>query len=202
MRIKRWTTGLLCVGALFAIFYIMDQAAVLPGLENVEALGHALGIWSLLPPLLAVGLAFLTGDVIVSLLVGVLAGAAMLTALDGGGMFYDTFHRVVVGIIDTSSNREKVQVILLCVAVGGMEGVSTDEFHRFGVLWDETGYTFFADGVEDGKVTEYPTACPEFILISTEVKGYRQPGHAPVPEAYEAVGDTFLVDYVRVFEKR
>jgi len=88
------------------------------------------------------------------------------------------------------------------IKVGGMEGVSTDEFHRFGVLWDETGYTFFVDGVEDGKVTEYPTACPEFILISTEVKGYRQPGHAPVPEAYEAVGDTFLVDYVRVFEKR
>ncbi len=123
MRIKRWATGLLCMGALFAVFYIMDQAAVLPGLENPEALGHALGFWSLLPPLLAVGLAFLTGDVIVSLLVGVLAGSAMLTALDGGGMIYDTFHRLVVGIIDTSADRENVQVILLCVAVGGMEGV-------------------------------------------------------------------------------
>ena len=123
MKIKRGLTGLLCIGALFAIFYIVDQAPMLPGLENAEVLGHALGVWSLLPPLLAVGLAFLTGDVIVSLLVGVLAGAAMLTALDGGGLFYDTFHRTVVGIIDTASNRENVQVILLCVAVGGMEGV-------------------------------------------------------------------------------
>lgn len=26
--------------------------------------------------------------------------------------------------------------------------------------------------------------------------------HEPVPEAYEAVGDTFLVDYVRVFDAK
>lgn len=88
------------------------------------------------------------------------------------------------------------------VKVGGMEGVSTDEYHRFGVLWDETGYTFFVDGVEDGKVTEHLTARPEFILISTEVRGYRSADHKPIPEAYENQGDTFLVDYVRVFEKR
>ncbi len=88
------------------------------------------------------------------------------------------------------------------VKVGGMEGVSTDEFHRFGVLWDKTGYTFFVDGVKDGKVEEYITACPEFILISTEVKGYRYEDHKPVADAFDSVGDTFLVDYVRVFEKR
>ncbi len=84
--------------------------------------------------------------------------------------------------------------------VGGMEGVSTDEFHTFGVLWDETGYTFYIDGVEDGKITENVSHCPEFILISTEVSGYRHADHKPIPEAYEAVGDTFLVDHVRVFD--
>jgi hypothetical protein len=41
-----------------------------------------------------------------------------------------------------------------------------------------------------------------FILISTEVKGYRKEQHVPSQEAYDSVGDTFLVDYVRVFEKR
>lgn len=88
------------------------------------------------------------------------------------------------------------------IKVGGMEGVSTDEFHRFGVLWDETGYTFYIDGVEDGKVTDFITACPEFILISTEVKGYRYEDHKPVQDAYDNQGDTFLVDYVRVFERK
>ena len=88
------------------------------------------------------------------------------------------------------------------VQVEGMEGLDTGVYHRFGLLWDETGYTFFVDGVEDGKVTEHLTARQEFILISTEVRGYRMESHTPVPEAYESVGDTFLVDYVRVFERR
>lgn len=30
--------------------------------------------------------------------------------------------------------------------------------------------------------------------------GYRTPEHVPTKEAFEAVGDTFLVDYVRVFD--
>ncbi len=90
---------------------------------------------------------------------------------------------------------------LMRYKVGGMEGLSTEEFHRFGVLWDETGYTFYVDGVEDGKITQLLTARPEFILISTEVRGYRKT-FQPEPEAWDAIGDTFLVDHVRVFEKR
>ena len=85
---------------------------------------------------------------------------------------------------------------------GGADGIDQSEFHRFGLLWDETGYTFYVDGVEDGKITDKLTARPEFILISTEVKGYRSEAHVPVQEAYDSLGDTFVVDYVRVFEKK
>ena len=85
---------------------------------------------------------------------------------------------------------------------GGDCKVDETEFHRFGVLWDETGYTFYIDGVEDGKITECKTARPEFILISTEVHGYRYEDHQPVKEAYDAIGDTFVVDYIRVFDKK
>ncbi len=79
-------------------------------------------------------------------------------------------------------------------------GLSVEEFHRFGVLWDETGYTFYVNGVEDGRVTDNISHCPEFILITTEVSGYRGKDHAPVQAAFDSVGDTFLVDYVRVFD--
>lgn len=75
-------------------------------------------------------------------------------------------------------------------------------FHRFGVLFDETGYTFYVDGKEDGKITEDISGHDEFILISTEVIGYRGEKHAACPEAYESIGDTFLVDYIRVFERK
>lgn len=84
--------------------------------------------------------------------------------------------------------------------VGGGVNVDPKEFHTFGMLWDETGYTFYIDGVEDGKITDYVSHRPEFILISTEVKGYRLADHRPTEDAYRSVGDTFLVDYVRVYE--
>lgn len=77
-----------------------------------------------------------------------------------------------------------------------------DGWHRFGVLWDDKGYTFYIDGREDGRVDGHVSRTPEFVLVSTEVKGYRNADHKPVPEAFEAAkhGDAFLVDYVRVFD--
>jgi len=87
------------------------------------------------------------------------------------------------------------------IKTGGMDGVDQTVFHRFGLLWEPTGYTFYIDGVEDGRVEEAVSHRPEFILISTEVKGYRHDDHQPVQEAFDAVGkDTFVVDYVRVFD--
>ncbi|MGN1047403.1 MAG: family 16 glycosylhydrolase [Eubacteriales bacterium] len=84
--------------------------------------------------------------------------------------------------------------------VGGVQGLDTSVFHRFGMKWDETGYTFYVDGKEDGKIEEYVSHCPEFILISTEPIGYRKDGHKPTQEAIDAIGDTFVVDYIRVFD--
>ena len=85
-------------------------------------------------------------------------------------------------------------------SAGGNIEVDPKEFHRFGMKWDEEGYTFYIDGVEDGHVSGNVSGHPEFILISTEVKGARYADHKVVKEAYDSVGDTFLVDYVRVFD--
>ena len=100
-------------------------------------------------------------------------------------------HNVFTGGYGLDSKRTKV---------GGNLNVSTDDFHLFGVLWDEKGYTFYIDGVEDGHIDADVSNCPEFILISTEVNGYRKEARMPTEEAYGAVGDTFLVDHVRVFD--
>lgn len=81
----------------------------------------------------------------------------------------------------------------------GLEGLDTAAFHRFGVLWDDSGYTFFVDGRKDGRIEGHVSRVPLFVLISTEVCGYRHADHMPVKEAFDAVGDAFLVDYVRVF---
>jgi len=90
---------------------------------------------------------------------------------------------------------------MVSAKTGGVEGLDMDAWHYFGLLWDETGYTFYVNGVEDGKIEKYISRRPQFILISTEVKGYRGENHQPVAAAFDAVGDTFLVDHVRVFDR-
>lgn len=88
------------------------------------------------------------------------------------------------------------------ISVGGDVEIDKEQYHYFGLLWDENGYTFYIDGKEDGHIDGNLSHCPEFILISTEVSGYRFEDHKPVKEAYENVGDTFLVDHIRVFDKK
>ena len=101
-------------------------------------------------------------------------------------------HNVFTGGYGLDLQRQKV---------GGME-VDKTVYHRFGLRWNEEGYTFYIDGKEDGVVRQFQTAVPEFILISTEVRGYRKTEERlPMPEAYDAIGDTFMVDYVRVFDE-
>lgn len=123
MKLKRAAIGILCMGAIAVTASVVMRSGVLPGLDAVEELGRALGVWSLFPPVFAVVLAFLTGDVVLSLFAGVIAGFAMLTALGGGNLLYGTFHNTVEGIIDTATTRDNTQVLILCVMVGGMEGV-------------------------------------------------------------------------------
>lgn len=84
---------------------------------------------------------------------------------------------------------------------GGGEVESNDEFHNFGLLWTENEYVFYVDGKEDGRIDQYVSGSPEFLLISTETLGYRKENHLPMKEAFEAAQakDNFLVDYVRIF---
>ena len=86
------------------------------------------------------------------------------------------------------------------VSVGEPTDIDKTQFHRFGVLWDTNGYTFYVDGKEVGTTDANPSDCPEFILLTTEVVGYRSTERRPSDKAIEAIGDTFVVDYVRVFD--
>ncbi len=77
-----------------------------------------------------------------------------------------------------------------------------EEFHRFGVLWTEDEYVFFYDGKETAR-TKYPVSkVPQFILLTTEVQGYRRgDGLRHDSDAENSLNDTFIVDYVRVFDE-
>ncbi len=82
------------------------------------------------------------------------------------------------------------------------EDTSHDVFHRFGVEWNEEGYVFYCDGKETARTTEAVSNIEQFILLTTECRGYRSANAKPCDELKNAeLPDDFVVDYVRVFDK-
>ena len=89
----------------------------------------------------------------------------------------------------------------------------SDDFHTIGMLWEPDGYTVFIDGRQNGPKVgtgegEAVSHVPEFILLTTECKPYREKRMTAQPDedlrktldaAVEA-GDDFVVDFVRVYD--
>ena len=74
-----------------------------------------------------------------------------------------------------------------------------DGWHYFGMDWSPEGYVFYCDGKEVSRCSEHVSQIPQFILLTTEVQGYRI--SQPHRIEGEFVDDAFIVDYVRVFDK-
>lgn len=98
-----------------------------------------------------------------------------------------------------------------------IEGLD-EGFHTFALYWSEKEYIFYCDGKEISRATEHISKVPQFILLTTEVKGYRNDEPLKIGEEVidrnsldgsgvrekvsdEFVDDAFVVDYVRVFDE-
>lgn len=76
-----------------------------------------------------------------------------------------------------------------------------DEFHRIGLSWSEDGYIFYVDGKEvlRSAPDEPVSRVEQFILLSTEIEGYRS-GKPKTEWSEDELEDRFICDYVRVFD--
>ncbi len=78
-----------------------------------------------------------------------------------------------------------------------------EDWHRFGVDWSEDGYVFYCDGKETARATEHVSKVPQFILLTTECRGYRFGNMDQPVEGLKGITlpDYFMADYVRVFDR-
>ncbi len=88
-----------------------------------------------------------------------------------------------------------------------MLALDKTQYHVFGLLWEPDGYTIYIDGRRRGPKVgrgkgEAVSETEEFILLTTEAKWFRNNRMTGkgVPELESALGDEFLVDYVRVYD--
>ncbi len=99
--------------------FVLVMGAVYVGSPSAEAPGA----WSLLPPLVAIGGAFLIGEVIIALLMGVWIGVWLTmggSAEAWGGAFLRMFDSYLVPVMEDSSH---VMVILFSLFIAGTVGV-------------------------------------------------------------------------------
>ena len=75
-----------------------------------------------------------------------------------------------------------------------VDGDPYEEFHTYGLKWDESGYTFYVDGKECRQTDFGACHGAEYICLSNTMR--------PSDNQY-IVGDSadFVVDYVRVYQK-
>lgn len=74
------------------------------------------------------------------------------------------------------------------------------KFHRFGMEWSETGYVFYFDGKQTARSDGPVSKVEQFILLSTEVRGYRS-NRRKTEWTDDELDDRFICDYVRVFDE-
>ena len=77
---------------------------------------------------------------------------------------------------------------------------TADGWHYFGMDWREDGYTFYCDGKEVMSLNDHVSHVPQFILLTTEIQGYRS-DRPKTTWTEEEINDKFMVDYVRVFDE-
>lgn len=76
---------------------------------------------------------------------------------------------------------------------------TVDGWHYFGMDWQPDGYVFYCDGKEVSRCNEHVSHVPQFLLLTTEVQGYRS--STPCRVEGKFADDAFVVDFVRVFDK-
>lgn len=78
---------------------------------------------------------------------------------------------------------------------------TNDGFHTFGMHWTPEKYVFYCDGVVVSTAEKDVSQVPQFILLTTEVQGYRYEDKSKIKTTEKFEDDAFIVDYVRVFDE-
>ncbi|OPX47054.1 Na+/H+ antiporter NhaC family protein [Clostridium thermobutyricum] len=118
MKVRKVVVFLLSFILIMSLSVAAFAAEVDPGVLNAEKFG----IWTIVPPLVAIVLAFITKNVVISLFIGALAGCFMLQI---GGMnvfegFVQAFLDLIQRILNSLADPWNAGIILQVLAIGGV----------------------------------------------------------------------------------
>ncbi|HJJ81965.1 MAG TPA: Na+/H+ antiporter NhaC family protein [Methanocorpusculum sp.] len=113
--------------AAFLIPVICGYFGAMPEGGDSEAFAALYGVWTLIPPLLALLLAFLTRNVILSLFLGVLSGTWMVAFVSGDllGSITGAFFNSTDYFIGTLADRWDAGIIMQVLVIGALIALIT-----------------------------------------------------------------------------
>lgn len=125
---KKW---LMLTGAVIASFLVVGWVDLHAFVDAAEEAGGFYGTWiSLLPPLVAIGLALITREVILSLFAGIWIGALFLV---GFNPMTGTAQSLDI-LIDALVDADHIAIIVFSLLLGGMVGVMSRGGGTLGVV--------------------------------------------------------------------
>lgn len=94
---------------------------------DAEANAKIFGIWTLVPPVVAITLAFITKDVILSLFIGVFSGAFLINVVNDNifSAFIKGFVSVVKRMVDSMADSWNAGILLQVLCIGGVVALIT-----------------------------------------------------------------------------
>ncbi|SHE41230.1 transporter, NhaC family (TC 2.A.35) [Caldanaerobius fijiensis DSM 17918] len=108
--------------AILLVMLFSANVAFAEGTDNVAQNVQRFGFWTLLPPLVAILLAFISKNVVLSLFLGVFTGTFLLS-LNGSGIFnalLNGFLLIINKVLSSMADPWNAGVILQCLTIGGV----------------------------------------------------------------------------------
>jgi Na+/H+ antiporter NhaC len=117
-------------GLLLILLFVPNLVLAASDTANAHA-----GIWSLLPPLLAIVLALLFRQVIPALFAGVWLGAWIIAGQDVAAIFTGLLQVLQVYVLNALSNADHAAIMLFSLMIGGMVGIISANGGMQGIVY-------------------------------------------------------------------
>lgn len=164
MNAKKWV---IVAGLMIASLLIIGWGDLFAQAETEAASGGFYGTWiSLLPPIVAIGLALITREVVLSLFAGIWIGALFLVGFNP----IDGTTQSLTLLIDALVNADHIAIIVFSLLLGGMVGVMSRGGGTQGVV-DVLGK--FATTRKKGQIFAWASALAIFFddYANTLIRG-------------------------------
>ena len=131
--------ALFVLAGLFSVLLLMNFGYASPdaaqAAEETAKTGIEAGSWfSILPPLVAIGIALLFRQVLFALFLGIWCGAFLAGDISFSGVFSSFFTALDGYIVPATADESHMSIIIFTILIGGMVGIITDNGGTRGVI--------------------------------------------------------------------